>query len=82
MDEHQDREVQETEVSDGAGCLTCRSRWIMGNWGGGAGLGEGIEPSAGCTGSSGQPRLGAEPGSGDRFSGHQAVDGCRNLGHS
>lgn len=32
MDEHQNREIQETVGKDGARCLTCRSRWIMGNW--------------------------------------------------
>lgn len=31
MDEHQDREIQETGGKDGARCLTCRSRWIVGN---------------------------------------------------
>ena len=32
MDEHQDMEIQETGGKDGARCLTCRSRWILGNW--------------------------------------------------
>ena len=32
MNEHQDREIQGIGGKDGAGCLTCRSRWIMGNW--------------------------------------------------
>lgn len=32
MDEHQDREIQETGGKDGASCLTYRSRWIVGNW--------------------------------------------------
>lgn len=54
-----------------------------GKLGGGAGLGEGIEPSAGCTGAPVAAEAGElNSGSGDRFSGHQAVDGCRNLGHS
>ena len=51
------------------------------------GLGGGTEPSReheGYVVSDGQLRLGAEPGwsSEDRFSRHQAADGCGNLGHS
>ena len=50
---------------------------------GGAGLGEGAEPSReGRAGSGGRPRPGVDPGwsPGDTFSRQKAVDGCGNLG--